>query len=94
LVNGEIRGLENPPTDAFTMSAYVSFITEFGALAMLLLVMLIVVSLSVHHAWNRTTVCWLILVAYLYIQFEAYAFYGLALVVWAVKTRGISPFSN
>ncbi|MCI1650100.1 hypothetical protein [Bifidobacterium tibiigranuli] len=85
LVNGEIRGLENPPTDAFTMSAYVSFITEFGALAMLLVVLLVVALLTVNHAWNRTTVCWLVLVAYLYVQFEAYGFYALVLLVWGAK---------
>lgn len=90
LVNGEIRGLENPPTDTFTMSAYVSFITEFGALAMLLVVLLVVALLTVNHAWNRTTVCWLVLVAYLYIQFEAYGFYALVLLVWGLYAHKLS----
>ncbi|MEK0279843.1 hypothetical protein [Bifidobacterium mongoliense] len=94
LVNGEIRGQENPPTDTFTMSAYVSFITEFGALAMLLVVLLVVALLTVNHAWNRTTVCWLVLVAYLYVQFEAYGFYALVLLVWVAKTRSTASFSS
>lgn len=84
LVNMEIRGLVNPPVDTFTMSAYVSFVTEFGALALGLLALLVVVWTSVNHAWTRKTVCWLVLVAYLYVQFEAYAFYALPLVVWGL----------
>ncbi|MEE8737764.1 MAG: hypothetical protein SOI66_02500 [Bifidobacterium sp.] len=84
LVNTEIRGLVNPPVDTFTMSAYVSFITEFGALALGLLALLVVVWTSVNRAWTRGTVCWLVLVAYLYVQFEAYAFYTLPLVVWGL----------
>ncbi|MEK0216949.1 hypothetical protein [Bifidobacterium mongoliense] len=84
LVNMEIRGLVNPPVDTFTMSAYVSFVTEFGALALGLLALLVVVWTSVNHAWTRGTVCWLVLVAYLYVQFEAYAFYALPLVVWGL----------
>lgn len=90
LVNNEIRGLQNPPADTFTMSAYVSFITEFGVLVMLLLVVLVVVSLSVHHAWNRTTVCWLILVAYLYIQFEAYACPIFVSAMWRIQANSVS----
>lgn len=84
LVTQEIRGLVNPPVDTFTMSAYVSFVTEFGALALGLLALLVVVWTSVNHAWTRGTVCWLVLVAYLYVQFEAYAFYALPLVVWGL----------
>lgn len=84
LVTQEIRGLVNPPIDTFTMSAYVSFVTEFGALALGLLALLVVVWTSVNRAWTRGTVCWLVLVAYLYVQFEAYAFYALPLVVWGL----------
>ena len=85
LVNNEIRGLQNPPADTFTMSAYVSFITEFGVLTMALLVVLVVIHVARHHAWNRTTICWLVLMAYLYVQFEAYSFYALPLIVWGAK---------
>lgn len=81
LVTAEIQGLANPPVDTFTMSAYVSFITEFGLLCFLLLIALIFAYITRQHAWNRTTVCWLLLVAYLYVQFEAYAFYALPLLV-------------
>lgn len=82
LVNAEIKGLVNPPADTFTMSGYVSFITEFGLLMAVLLAVMVVAGIALRHAWSRKMVCWLVLVAYLYVQFEAYAFYALALVVW------------
>jgi hypothetical protein len=82
LVNAEIKGLANPPADTFTMSGYVSFITEFGLLMAVLLAVMVVAGIALRHAWSRKMVCWLVLVAYLYVQFEAYAFYALALVVW------------
>uniref|UniRef100_UPI00260A80A7 hypothetical protein n=1 Tax=uncultured Bifidobacterium sp. TaxID=165187 RepID=UPI00260A80A7 len=82
-INGEIQGLSNPPTNTFTMSAYVSFVTEFGMLVAVLAVVMVVVSIAVRHAWSRGMLCWLVLVAYLYLQFEAYAFYALPLLVWA-----------
>jgi hypothetical protein len=80
--NPEIEGKANPPAETFTMSAYTSFITEFGIIAFATLVVLMVVWVTRNHAWNRKMVCWLLLVAYLYVQFEAYGFYALALVVW------------
>ena len=85
VLNGEIMGLEHPPVDTFTMSGYVSFITEFGVLVMVLLAVLIVATITAHHAWNRTVVCWLVLVAYLYIQFEGYAFVALPLILWRTR---------
>jgi hypothetical protein len=42
LANTEINRLVNPPVDTFTMSGYVSFITEFGLLVMVLLVFLVI----------------------------------------------------
>lgn len=83
--NMEIDGLVNPPANTFTISAYTSFITEFGVVAFAALVALMVVWVTRNHAWNRKMVCWLILVAYLYVQFEAYGFYALALVVWGIQ---------
>ena len=83
VLNSEILGLEHPSVDTFTMSGYVSFITEFGVLVMVLLAVLIVATITAHHVWNRTVVCWLVLVAYLYIQFEGYAFVALSFVVVA-----------
>jgi hypothetical protein len=84
--NSEINGLANPPTNTFTMSAYSSFITEFGIIMFALLVVMMLVHVAKHHAWNRTTVCWLVLAAYLYIQFESYAFYALWLLIFAVSS--------
>lgn len=89
--NAEIDGLANPPTDTFTMSIYASFITEFGLFCFLSFLLLIVVFITLHHNWSRKTICWLILLAYLYIQFEAYAFYAIPLFIWTV---GIMPGSN
>ena len=36
---------------------------------------------------NKMTVCWMVLLAYLYIQFEGYAFYALWMFIWVVGTR-------
>ena len=35
--------------------------------------------------WHKTVICWLVLVAYLYIQCENYAFAALPLLVFAVS---------
>lgn len=62
-----IRRSDSPtPTDTFD-DAYSSFITEFGIVMFALLVVLLVHVIK-HHAWNRTTVCWLVLTAYLFIS--------------------------
>ncbi len=92
LINDEISGLANPPVDTFTMSGYVSFVTEFGVLMAVLLGVMVVAGVVVRRAWSRGMLCWLVLVAYLYVQFEAYAFYALALVVWG-SMHG-KPFSS
>ncbi|MCH9277001.1 hypothetical protein JS533_012120 [Bifidobacterium amazonense] len=75
------------PSNMFTMSAYTSFIVEFGLLAFIALVTAVVVYVTVCRAWSRATVCWLLLVAYLYLQFEGYAFYALPLLLWSVSLR-------
>ena len=80
--NAEIDGLANPPTDTFTMSIYASFITEFGVLCFTAFVVMVLVHVTMNRAWHRQTVCWLVLLAYLYIQFEAYAFYAIPLFIW------------
>jgi hypothetical protein len=66
------------------MSVYSSFITEFGIVMFALLAVMLLIHITTHRAWNRTTVCWLVLTAYLYIQFESYAFYALWLLIFAV----------
>jgi hypothetical protein len=82
LANTEINRLVNPLVDTFTMSGYVSFITEFGLLVMVLLVFLVIGGSVANHSWSRRMCCWLILTAYLYVQFEGYAFYALPLLVF------------
>ena len=84
--NTEIDGLANPPADTFTMSIYVSFITEFGLFCFLAFLLLVLAHVAVHHGWSRRNICWFILLAYLYIQFESYAFYAIPLFIWAVCT--------
>jgi hypothetical protein len=89
VANWEINGLANPPTNTFTMSAYSSFITEFGIIMFALLAVMVLIHIIKHRAWNRTIVCWLVLVVYLYIQFESYAFYALWLLIFAVGSSHI-----
>jgi hypothetical protein len=86
LVDGEISGLANPTTDPFTMSGYVSFITEFGLVMLLFLVVLVLGRALADYNLNRYMLCWLILTAYLYVQFEGYAFYALPLLVLGRST--------
>ena len=45
--------------------------------------------------WHKTVICWLVLVAYLYIQCENYAFAALPLLVFAaLKVRREPDFSR
>lgn len=67
----------------FTMNAYVSFITEFGIIMLTAFLILLLAHVTCNYAWSKTTTCWLILLCYLYIQFEGYAFYALWLYIWA-----------
>lgn len=71
------------PTNVFTMSSYTSFITEFGLIGFIVLVSIILRYITRQHAWSKTTTYWLILTAYLYLQFEGYAFYVIPLLIWA-----------
>jgi hypothetical protein len=73
------------------MSGYVSFITEFGLLTMVLLVILIIGGAISKHRWDRRMCYWLILTAYLYVQFEGYAFYALPLIVWSTRSSRNPP---
>lgn len=83
--NGEIRLIADTDNSTyyFTMNAYVSFITEFGIVMLVAFLILILAHVTLNRAWNKTTVCWLILLCYLYIQFEGYAFFALWLYIWA-----------
>ena len=83
--NGEIRLIADTDNSTyyFTMNAYVSFITEFGIVMLVAFLILLLAHVTCNHAWTKTTICWLILLCYLYIQFEGYAFYALWLYIWA-----------
>lgn len=92
MVTDEIRQLaapmgasDNRAGNVFTMNAYASFVTEFGLVLFVAAVALIIRHVTVHHAWNVVTACWLLLLAYLYLQFEAYAFPALPLFLWATS---------
>lgn len=88
LINDEIRGLVNPPVDTFTMSGYVSAVTEFGFTILFLVAVLTFIYGIIHQSWNRIALCWGILTAYLYLQFESYAFLALPLFIWGVTYLG------
>ena len=128
VMTGEIAQLADPyapvsnrADNVFTMSAYMSFVTEFG-----LVLFVAVCALVLHRLMRRISdgrrptdgiverrdgsgdgsvaercdgpdcrfhggarrdsakflCCWLLLLAYLYTQFEAYAFYALPLFLW------------
>lgn len=87
--NGEIRLIADTDNSTyyFTMNAYVSFITEFGIVMLVAFLILLLAHVTLNHAWSKTTICWLILLCYLYIQFEGYAFYALWLYIWATGLR-------
>lgn len=87
--NGEIRLIShtNNVNYFFTMNAYVSFIAEFGVLMFAAFLILLAWHVSANHMWSKTTVCWLLLLVYLYIQFEGYAFYALWLFIWVIGAK-------
>ena len=72
----------------FTMSAYTNFLTEFGLIGLGLLIALVVRHIVRSGCWHKPAICWLLLVAYLYVQFEGYAFAALPLLVWGVAKLG------
>lgn len=84
--NGEIGLLANPHTEDyyFTMNGYVSFIAEFGVVMLIALFALVIAHITINKAWNKRNICWLLLLMYLYLQFEAYAFYAFWLFIWAI----------
>lgn len=88
--NSEIDGLSNPPAETFTMSIYSSFITEYGIVMFMLFILLVIIHIARAHEWNRITIVWFLLLAYLYVQFESYCFYATPLLLWATRTAIIS----
>lgn len=67
----------------FTMSAWISYLAEFGLIGIGLLCAIIIRHITCAASWHKTMVCWLVLAMYLYVQFEGYSFYTLPLLVWA-----------
>ena len=67
------------------MSAWTSFLVEFGIIGLGLLCAMVLRHVARTAGWHKTAICWLILVGYLYIQFEGYAFYALPLLVWGLR---------
>ncbi|RSX50204.1 hypothetical protein [Bifidobacterium callimiconis] len=74
------------PRNMFTMSAYSSLLAEFGIMGIGIICITVFLFVHVKHAWSLMTVSWVILITYLYFQFEGYAFYALPLFIWYVET--------
>lgn len=77
----------------FTMSAYTSFVVEFGAVGFVVLLVFIVCRMRSRHVGIKTLILWFILLLYLYAQFEGYAFYALPLYIWGCCHTRKSSFS-
>ena len=77
----------------WTMCAYTSVVAEYGLIGLVLLVIASIVSVTRvfdtaavgHGVWNKTVICWLVLIVYLYIQCENYAFAALPLFIFAAS---------
>jgi hypothetical protein len=77
----------------WTMCAYTSVVAEYGLIGLVLLVIASIVSMTrvfdtaaaEHGVWGKTVICWLVLIVYLYIQCENYAFAALPLFIFAAS---------
>lgn len=77
----------------WTMCAYTSVVAEYGLVGLVLLVIASIVSMmrvfdtaaAGHGVWSKTVICWLVLIVYLYIQCENYAFAALPLFIFAAN---------
>ncbi|NMM95251.1 hypothetical protein [Bifidobacterium oedipodis] len=76
------------PNTVWTMCAYTSFLAEYGLIGLALLIGAIIRHINARQTWNKTMVCWLVLVAYLYIQCENYAFAAIPLLIWGADLIG------
>lgn len=69
----------------WTMCAYTSVVAEYGLIGLVLLVIASIVSMTYvfdtaaagHGVWSKTVIYWLVLIVYLYVQCENYAFAAL-----------------
>lgn len=77
------------PDTIWTMSAYTSVVTEYGLAGFALLLIVVLRFVAQHDEWDKRALCWLVLVIYLCIQFEGYAFAALPLFIWEL-THGNS----
>lgn len=75
------------PDTVWTMCAYTNFIVEFGLIGFTLFIVTLLRFITRRHRWCKLTIVWLTLIAYLYIQFEGYAFAALPLMIWALTSR-------
>lgn len=79
---------DQDPDKVFTMSAYASYLAEFGLAGAAALGTVIWGLVRRARPLGKTMACWILLTAYLYVQFEGYAFYALPLLMWALRARG------
>ena len=88
----------------WTMSAYTSFITEYGFIGFALLIVALIwrirrviatgittnnplhndATLKSTMPVNKLLICWLFIIAYLYVQCENYAFAAIPLLIWGM----------
>ena len=85
----------------WTMCAYTSVVAEYGFIGLMLLIVATMMCVTRGRApldgaaaagvardggvWHKTVVCWFVLVVYLYIQCENYAFAALPLFIFAAS---------
>ncbi|PLS27699.1 hypothetical protein Uis4E_1385 [Bifidobacterium parmae] len=92
-MTAEMSGLAHvADSSAFSMNAYVSIVAEFGLFVLVALVVALLWQVTRNRRWDAVTVAWLLLLAYLYCQYEAYAFYAFWLFIWATG-QAMSPTS-
>lgn len=77
------------PDTVWTMSAYTNYLTEFGLIGCMMSAFAVGMILSRYGRWTKPSICWAVLLGYLYIQFEGYAFAALPLFIWSFSRMGI-----
>lgn len=90
-ITARMRAVAEVSTQSASVtSAFTSWVTEFGLLALVALFALTLWWITRNHAWRIGTVCWLIMLVLLYAQYEAYAFYAFPLFVWFIGANSSS----
>lgn len=90
-ITARMRAVAEASTQSASVtSAFTSWVTEFGLLALAALFALTLWWITRNHAWRIGTVCWLIMLVLLYAQYEAYAFYAFPLFVWFIGANSSS----